>query len=117
MKTEQEMNNLRMTVAEDNKLIKNLSEKLTAARLNKYHNSIILYQAENDVKVGDTVRWEWKPDTEKYGFEGINDEQLPEPVGEITYFSCTDYTGIQVHVKCGAQQVILTKDNTINKIN
>ena len=110
------MNNLRMTVAEDNKAIKNLSEKLDAARKSKYHNSIILYQAENDVKVGDTVRWEWRPNTEKYGFEGLNDEPLPEPVGEITYFSCTDYTGIQVHVKCGAKQVILTKDNTIKTV-
>ena len=117
IKTDQEMNNLRMAIAEDKKAIKNLTEKLDAARKSKYHNSIILYQAENDVKVGDTIKWEWKPSTEKHGFEGLNDEPLPEPIGEITHFSCTDYTGIQIHVKCGVKQVILTKDNTIKKLN
>ncbi len=116
MKTEQEMNNLRMTVAEDRKAVNNFTSKLDAARKMLYHNSVILYKAENNIDIGDTVEWVWKTDTNKYGFEGINDEPLPEPIGEIFDITCTDYTGILLHIRRGGLLTELNNKTTITKV-
>ncbi len=112
MKTEQELNNLRMTVAEDNEAIKNLTEKLDAARANKYHNTIILYQAETGLNIGDTVKWEWIAEED---YENIFDMKEPKalPIGEITQFTYSDYLGMRIHVKRDKLQVVLNAKDVL----
>ena len=115
MKTEQELNNIRATVAADRLSIKKYDDYASAARLNLYHNMVILYKAENNLEVGDMVKFDWKDPL--FGPDNIFEPiEKKEPIGKIADFKYTDYTGMQIFVDV-QNTIVILRGNQVTKLS
>lgn len=109
MKTRQEINNIRGSVSACRNKVILLTTQLEQARRQLYDDTIRLFQYETGINIGDTVSWNWKVNNDIYGFEALTQAPFPDPIGEVVAISYTDYTGIQITVKRGNLQAILSK--------
>lgn len=116
MKTEQEINNLRGGILALRTNVSNLTAKLDAARKQLYDDTIRLYQYESGLNVGDTISWRRDIKNGKYGFEGLDEEPIKEPIGEIQAFEYTDYTGMRLYVKRGDLHCIISAKDIIEPV-
>lgn len=103
MKKEQEINNIRGAITAQRANILNLSAKLEFNRKNLYSDMVTLFKYENDLNIGDTVKWQ------QSGFldEILDTKRSIERIGKITSINYTDYTGIQVFVSTGVHEFVL----------